>query len=245
MAAQNPVFNEKTLKSLGLEGVREDTRNMSINGSINKTGILLLLTTATSIVSWNLADTELGPMLALGSILVNLVLCLVLVWNKSKAATLAPAYALVEGFALGAISAWADVKYPGVVSNALILTFSVVGIMLGLYSFRIVRVTERLRGVIVAATLAILVTYVVDLVMSMFGSAIPMIHESGIYGIIFSCAVVGVAAMNLLIDFDMIERAVAARAPKYMEWYAGFAVLVTIVWLYIEILRLLGKMNRR
>jgi uncharacterized YccA/Bax inhibitor family protein len=218
---------------------------MTINGSINKTGVLLLLTAATSIVSWNLADSDIGHMLAIGSIIANFVLCLVLVFNRQRAATLAPAYALVEGLALGAISAWADAAYPGVVSNALILTFSCVAIMLALYAWRIVRVTERMRSIIFAATLAIAFTYIIDLVMMAFGGSIHMIHETGIYGIIFSVAVIGVAAMNLLVDFDMIERSVAQKAPKYMEWYAGFAVLVTVVWLYIEILRLLGKLNRR
>jgi uncharacterized YccA/Bax inhibitor family protein len=243
--AHNPVFNVKTLQKLAAESAAADDRAMTINGSINKTGFLLVLMSITSILSWNIAEAGLGMVLLIGSIIANLVLCIVLSMNRQWAPTLAPIYALVEGLAIGAISALFERTRPGIVSNALFLTFSCVGVMLGLYHFRIIRVTERFKTVVIAATLAIALTYVIDIVMTVFGQNIPMIHESGIYGIGFSLVVIGVASMNLLLDFDMVEKAAAQKAPKYMEWYAGFAILVTIVWLYVEILRLLGKMQKR
>jgi uncharacterized YccA/Bax inhibitor family protein len=242
--AQNPVFNAKTLLKLRA-GVSDDVQTMTVNGTINKTGILLVLMSITSVISWNLADSEIGGMLMMGSMIANLALCLVLAFNQRLAPTLAPAYALVEGLFLGALSAMFERSHPGIVSNAMILTFSCLGLMLGLYRFRVVRVTDRFRSVVMAATLAVCFTYVIDLALSFFGHSIPMIHQTGVYGIIFSLVVIGIAAMNLLLDFDMVERATAQHAPKYMEWYAGFAILVTIVWLYIEMLRLLTKISKR
>ena len=243
--AQNPVFNEKTLRKLTDEGVLDEAKTMTINGSINKAGILLVLMTLTSAYSSSIADSEFGLALMVGSVFVNLVLAFVLIFNRQLAPTLAPVYALVEGLSIGAVSAWANRSYPGIVSNAMILTFSCLALMIGLYHYQIVRVTERFRSVLLAATLAITFTYLINLGLMFFGLSIPMIHSSGPYGIAFSVVVVAVAAFNLLLDFDTIERAAAQRAPKYMEWYAGFAVLVTLVWLYLEILRLLGKMSKK
>ena len=136
-------------------------------------------------------------------------------------------------------------RYPGIATNAMILTLSCLVLMLGLYKFKIITVTEKLRSVIMAATLAIGVTYLISMVMGFFGSQIPMIHESSPIGIGFSVIVVGVAAFNLLLDFDMIERAQMQGSPKYMEWYGAFALLVTLVWLYLEMLRLLGKIQKK
>lgn len=243
--ASNPVFNEKTLKNLTLAGVTDESRTMTIHGSVNKASLLMLLMIATSVVGWQIADTELGMMLAIGAIVVNLVLAIVLAFKRQLSPTLAPVYALVEGFAIGAISQWTDRAFPGVALNAMVLTTSCFALMLVLYRTRIIVVTETFKAVVMAATAAIAVTYVINLVMMAFGSSIPMIHETGIYGIGFSVVVVGVAAMNLLLDFDMIEKAAAMKAPKYMEWYAGFALLVTIVWLYLEMLRLLSKLSKK
>ncbi len=243
MAAQNPVFNIKTLRNLALD--TSEVQTMTVHGSINKTSLLLMMMIATSVVGWNIADTELGMFATVGAMIANLVLCLVLVRKQNLAPSLAPAYALVEGIAIGAISAWTDRAYPGVALNALMLTTACVALMLGLYRTRIIVVNERMKSVILSATMAIGVVYIIDLVMMFFGHSMPMIHSGGVYGIIFSVVVVGVAAANLLLDFAMIEQFSAQRAPRYMEWYAGFALLVTIVWLYLEILRLLGKISKR
>lgn len=241
----NPVFNENTLKKFTLAGVQEETRTMTIHGAVNKASLLMLMMIGTSIVSWNIADTALGSTLATVAIVLNLVLAIALAFKRELAPTLAPAYALIEGFALGAISYWMDARFPGVALNAMVLTTGCFALMLVLYRTRIIVVNETFKAVILASTMAIALTYVVNLIMMAFGSQIPMIHETGVYGIGFSVIVVGVAAMNLLLDFDMIEKAAAMRAPKYVEWYAGFALLVTIVWLYLEMLRLLSKLSKK
>lgn len=234
----NPSFNEKLLNRI--DGI-ESTDSMTIEGTINKSGILLLLTIAGAMVGWGSQSFGLAMIL----LLVNLGLAFAINFGPHRAQYLSQVYALSEGFVLGAISAIYNLKYPGVVGNALILTLSVLAIMLGLYRFQIIRVTEKLKSVIVAATMAIAVTYLVSMVMGFFGSGIAMIHEASPAGIGFSLVVVLVAAFNLLLDFDMIETLNARKSPKFMEWYSGFALLVTIVWLYIEILRLLSKLNRK
>lgn len=236
----SPALNEKFMTKLS-SFASDDTSKMTIHGTINKTGILLMLTVLGALIGWNVQS----PILLIGGLIVGLVCSLLIIFGPQRAPSLSPVYALSEGLLLGSISATYSFMYPGIVSNALLLTLSVLGIMLGLYRFRIIRVTEKTRSVIMAATLAIALTYLIEMVMSMFGSGIPMIHQSGTYGIAFSVIVVGVAAFNLLLDFDMIEQAQLRGAPKFMEWYGGFALLLTLVWLYLEILRLLSKMNKK
>jgi uncharacterized YccA/Bax inhibitor family protein len=244
MESSNPVFNPKTLNKIG-DLVREQDQAMTVSGTINKTGFLILLTIASSAFAWTIAETPMAKALSIGALILNVILCLVIVFKKTTAPTLAPAYALIEGFCLGFISFWMNARYPGIAVNGMILTFAVVTIMLSLYHFRIIRVTEKFMAIVMVATLAIGVTYLVDIALSFFSMPIGFIHQGSTAGIIFSLCVVGVAALNLILDFDMIEKSVAARAPKWMEWYAGFAVLITVIWLYIEILRLLSKMNSR
>lgn len=244
MSSTNPVFNEKTLSKIS-EIVREGDQAMTVHGAINKTGILILITILSSCVSWGLAETPMGSMISIVGLVLNLILSFVIVFKKEKSPVLAPVFAVAEGLSLGFISYWTNTRYPGIAVNAMILTFAAVVLMLGLYHYRIIRVTEKFKAVMMAAILSIGVTYIVDLVMMLFGSSIGFIHQSSTFGIVFSVIVVGVAAMSLLLDFDMIEKAAEARAPKWMEWYSGFAVLVTIVWLYLEILRLLSKANSR
>ncbi|MBC7741617.1 MAG: Bax inhibitor-1/YccA family protein [Bdellovibrionaceae bacterium] len=234
----NPALNEKTL--MKLRDVT-DTSKMTISGTINRAGLLILIT----ILGAYLGYGQHSPVIMIGSLIVGIALSLIIIFKPHTSPMLAPAYALVEGVLLGSISAVYSVMYPGIVANALILTLSILVLMLSLYRFKIIRVTDRTRSVIVGATMAIAVTYLVNMVMSFFGTSIPMIHQTGTMGIIFSVVVVGVAAFNLLLDFDMIERAESQGAPKYMEWYGGFALLITLVWLYMEILRLLGKVNRK
>lgn len=234
----NPALNEKTLNKLqDVAGVEK----MTIEGTINKSGILILLTIAGAYYGWTLNN----PLILIGSLIVNLIVALIVIFKPHTAPMLSPVYAVSEGLLLGAISAMYAVKYPGIVTNALMLTMCCLMLMLAFYKFRIIRVTEKLRSVIMVATLAIGVVYMVNLVMGFFGTSVPMIHEASPMGIGFSLVVVGVAAFNLLLDFDMIEQAHLRGAPKYMEWYCGFALLVTIVWLYLEILRLLSKLNKK
>ncbi len=244
MKSNNPVFNDKTLNKV-LTSDLATTGVMTIEGAINKTGILFLLLVASSAVGWSYANSPMGSMLALGGFAVGLVSCLLITFKPTRAATWAPVYAVAEGLIIGSITSWYEMSHPGIAFNAMALTVGCLGLMLFLYRTHLIVATARIRGMIVGATLAIGITYLLDMVMMMFGHPIAMIHEGGTYGIIFSVVVVAVAALNLILDFAMIEESAKRQAPKYMEWYAGFALMVTIVWLYLEILRLLSKVNSR
>ena len=230
----NPALNEKVLKN-AQELVGES--RMSLNGTINKTGFLLVIATLGASLGWGLQSTEV----LIGSLLVALVLSVLIIFKPERAAYLSQIYAFAEGILLGSISYVYSGQYPGIASNAMFLTIGCLFVMMGLYRFKIIQVTERVRSIIVSATLAIAVVYLVQMVMSIFGSTIPMIFESSAVGIGFSLVVVGIAAFNLLLDFDLVDRLNAQGAPKYMEWYCAFSLLLTLVWLYLEILRLLSK----
>ena len=179
------------------------------------------------------------------SFVLALILSMTIIFKKEWAPQLAPVYALSEGVVLGAISAIASASMPGVASNAIALTLGDLGLMLILYRFQILRATPAFQKAVIISTGAIALVYVLDLVMGIFGHGVPMIHESGRVGILFSLFAVGVASMNFILDFDLIEQAAARRAPKYVEWYSAFALMLTLVWLYLEILRLLGKTSRK
>jgi uncharacterized YccA/Bax inhibitor family protein len=157
----------------------------------------------------------------------------------------APLYAVLEGAVLGALSAAYEFRFDGIVLQAVGLTVGVFVVMLVAYATRLVKVTERFRMGVVAATGAVFVVYLVTMVMRLFGADVPFVHDTGLIGILFSLAVVAIAALNLVLDFDYIEQGVARQAPKQLEWYAGFGLLVTIVWLYLELLRLLSKLRSR
>jgi len=234
----NPALNEKLFKRVDAV---VDTSRMSINGSVNKTGILLLIAIAGASVGWSGAS----PVLLVAAFLGTLILSMLIIFGPQRAVYLSQAYAFGEGVLLGTISATYAEMFPGIVFNALALTLGCLGFTLILYRARIVTVTDKFRSVIIVSTLAICMTYIVDMIMGMFGSGMMMIHQGSTVGIIFSGVVVVVAAMNLFLDFDMIEKLNQRGAPKYMEWYCGFALLVTLVWLYLEILRLLSKLNRK
>ena len=240
----SPAFNEKLFNKIQTSDYA-DAGAMTVNGTINKTGILFLLMVATSIVSWNLANTELGIALLVGSLVINLILGFVIIFKKNLAPSLAPVYALVEGFVLGAISARFEATRPGIAMNAMILTFSCLGLMLALYHFKVLRATPRFQKVMTIAMAAIVMTYVCNIIAGLFGHPMAFINQGGTFGIVFSVVVVGVAALNFIMDFDLIETGAAQRAPKFMEWYCAFGVMLTLVWLYLEILRLLSKLSRK
>jgi uncharacterized YccA/Bax inhibitor family protein len=234
----NPVWNEKTVSKIqDAAGAGQ----MTIDGTINKSGLLVLLTIGGAVLGWG----AFSPILLIASVVATLILVFMISRKPERAAYLSQVYAVAEGLILGSISFMYSLRYPGIVSNALMLTLSCLVLMLGLYKFRIIKVTDKLKSIVMGATLAIALTYFVSIILSFFGSSVPMIHESSPVGIGFSILVVGVAAFNLLLDFDFIEQAAAKGAPKYMEWYGGFALLVTLVWLYLEILRLLSKINKK
>lgn len=234
----SPALNDKVWNRIG---AAETTDTMTLEGTINKSGILILLTVIGACVGWNMQS----PVIMIGGTIATLILALFCIFKPQTASYLSQPYALIEGLLLGSISAIYSFKYPGIVTNTLFATIGCFILMLALYRFQIIRVTEKFRTVIVVATGAIALTYVANLIMGFFGTSIPMIHQATPMGIAFSVIVTGVAAFNLMLDFDMIEQAHARKAPKFMEWYCGFALLLTLVWLYIEMLRLMSKLNKK
>jgi uncharacterized YccA/Bax inhibitor family protein len=184
-----------------------------------------------------------APLLLVGFI-GGFVACMVGIFKPTTSPIAAPIYAVLEGLCLGAISQVFELRsYPGIVVNAMMLTFGVLGIMLLLYTTRTIRVTSGLVKGVAAATGAVVLVYVVDIGLSLFGIRMPLLHESGPLGIGISLVIVGIAAFNLLIDFSVVENGVSSGSPRYMEWYCGMALLITLVWLYLELLRLLSKLR--
>ena len=252
----NPALKESTFLDLGSGTVvSRDAGAMTLNGTVNKTGILLLLSVLTAAFAWT-QPVVTGPdgtamvapgvtIYALGGAIGGFILAMVTVFKKTWSPVTAPLYALVEGFFLGAISAVFELKYPGIVFQAVVLTFGTLGALLAAYRSGLIRATENFKLGVVAATGGIALVYLVSMGLRLFGKDIPLIHESGLVGIGFSLFVVVIAALNLVLDFDFIESGVEAGAPKYMEWYGAFGLMVTLVWLYIEFLRLLAKLQSR
>ncbi len=216
---------------------------MTLQGVINKTGLLLLICMATGAYAWTNPALR-GPLVLVG-LIGGLVACLVGIFKPTTSPIAAPLYAAFEGLVLGSISQVIELRYPGIVVNAILLTFGVLGLMLVAYTTRTIVVTDRLFKGVFAATAAVALVYLVDMVLHMFGYRVPFIHESGPIGIGISLVIVGIAAFNLLLDFALIENSVRNGAPRFMEWYCGMALLVTLVWIYLEILRLLSKLRGR
>jgi uncharacterized YccA/Bax inhibitor family protein len=221
---------------------------MTLQGTVNKTGILLLCVVVAAAWTWGLTHSE-TPEAAypwmIGGVLGGLVVALVTVFKKEWSAITSPVYALLEGLALGGISAIFDRKYPGIAIQAVGLTFGTLFAMLLAYKTGVIRATEKFKIGVFAATGGIALLYLVDIVLHFFSRPVSFIHEGTPIGIAFSLFVVVIAALNLVLDFDLIETGVSRGAPKYMEWYGAFGLMVTLIWLYLEILRLLGKARRR
>lgn len=234
----NPALNERVFAKLGEHA---SDQKMSITGTINKTGILLLCLIMGAAVGWLVINSTL----ILVSVVLTLILAVAIIFGPQRAVYLSQAYAFFEGLMLGTISRMYSFLYPGIVSNALMLTVTCLFVMLFLYRSKLIVVTEKFRTIIVTATIAIGATYLVEILLRLFHLNIPYIHEASPIGILFSVGVVVVAAFNLLIDFQNIEMAAHQQMPKYMEWYCAFGLLVTLVWLYLEILRLLGKISKK
>ncbi|TXI44146.1 MAG: Bax inhibitor-1/YccA family protein [Lysobacter sp.] len=252
MRSGNPVLKESTFLDIGSGAVvTRDGQSMTLNGTVNKTGFLLLLSVLTAAFAWSKTMTETGEvapgaMVYLwGGAIGGLVLSLVTVFKKSWSPVTAPLYALVEGFFLGSISAIYNARFEGIVLQAVMLTFGIMFALLFAYRSGLIKATENFKLGVAAATGGICLIYLATLALGLFGIQIPYIHESGLIGIGFSLFVVVIASLNLVLDFDFIESGVAAGAPKYMEWYGAFGLMVTLVWLYLELLRLLAKLQSR
>lgn len=264
MRSGNPVLKESVFKGVSFQGGGASASAvieapMTIQGVMAKTALLLLAVTAAASFTFQkaIASGAFPAVWVIGGAIGALILTFVISFKPKLAPMLAMPHALLEGLFLGGISAMYELSSRGpdggpvpglagsIVLQAVILTFAVAFAMLGLYAFRVIRVTDKLRSIVIAATGGIALFYVIAMVLRMFGVEVPLIHSSGTMGIAFSVFVVGLAAFNLLLDFDIIESGAKSGAPKWMEWFGGFALIVTLVWLYIEILRLLSKLQSR
>lgn len=238
----NPILNENyAAQERVLQG-----EPMTVNGTIQITAFLGLLLVASAAFCWSrftLGYTDKGMMLTAGGAIVGFILALVIAFTRVK--YLIPVYAACEGLFLGGISASFEASYPGIVSQAVAGTFAALFSMLILYRAKLIQCTDKFRSVIFIATCSIAVLYLINFIGHFFHYAVPVINSSSNFGIAFSIVVVIIAALNLIIDFDFIERGARNMLPKDMEWYGAFGLMVTIVWLYLEILRLLAKLQDR
>ncbi len=250
MQSGNPALNKNTFLDAASGAVfTRDDAAMTINGTVNKTGLLLILVLVGAMVSWSrFAGPQSLPAmmpLVLGGAVGGLVLALLTVFKKTWAPITAPLYAVAEGLFIGALSAIFEMRYPGIVMQAVGLTFGTMAAMLLAYRSGLIRATEKFKLGIVAATGGIFLLYLANFAMGFFGHSIGFINAGSGVGIAFSAVVVVIAALNLILDFDLIETGAQSGAPKYMEWYGAFALVVTLVWLYLELLRLLSKLQSR
>lgn len=246
MRTANPALNDDTFKSAQAWARRAEP--MSLDGTVNKCFVLVGLVFAAAAWTWNRSFTEgagaVLPWMGIG-IVGGLIVAVVTIFKKEWAGVTGPTYAVLEGLALGAISASFEAEYPGIAVQSVALTFGTLFCLLVAYKSGAIRPSENFKLGIAAATGAIFVVYLIDMGLGLFGVRMPYLHEAGLIGIGISLFIVVVAALNLVLDFDFIEKGVAEQAPKHMEWYAAFGLLVTLVWLYLEILRLLAKLNSR
>lgn len=242
----NPVISEKSFEKV----FRSEGDVMTVRGTVNKFGLMFIMVLGAASFTWSLFYKGVNVMPWMwGSMIGGLILALIITFKKTWAPYLALGYALMEGLFLGAISAFFDYafreSYPGIIMQAVLLTFGTAGAMYTFYHFGIIRATNTFKKVVITATAGIAVFYLISMVLRMFGIQMPYLHDNGIIGIGISVFIVAIAALNLILDFDMIEQGAAHGAPKYFEWYSAFGLLVTIVWLYLEILRLLSKLASR
>jgi uncharacterized YccA/Bax inhibitor family protein len=244
MTSSNPAFAGDVFSHFDWAAGR--TTTMTIAGTVGKTALLLAILTATAGWTWTQAGNHtLNPMILMGAAIGGMIVAFITIFKPTVAPFTAPIYAALEGAFLGAISNYVEQRYPGIAVQAVALTCGTMATMLFLYATRIIRVTQRLAMGIVAATAAICLVYVVSFILSMFHVPVPFLDSASPLSIGFSLFVVGLAAFNLLLDFDFIERGAASGAPRVMEWYGAFGLIVTLVWLYLEILRLLSKLADR
>ena len=239
MRSGNPALSAKTFKN----AVSTGTEKMTIGGTVNKTAMSLLLLMATASYTW----TNPSPALMMFGLFGGLIMAITTIFKKTWAPYTVSGYALLKGLALGGISRFFEMQYPGIVSQAVFLTFGILAALLLAYKSGLIKPTENFKLGVVSATGGIFFLYLISWIMSMFGSGLSIMNpsNSSMFSIGFSIFVVIIASLNLVLDFDFIEEGAEMGAPKYMEWYGAFGLLVTLIWLYLEILRLLAKLQSR
>lgn len=246
MRTSNPALNDRTFAQFGYVQTAEA---MTVQGTVNKAALLLVCVLLTTAWTWHLFFLTSNPASVapwmIGGAIGGFVLAIVTVFKQRWASVTSPIYALLEGLFVGGISALAESQYPGIVIQAVGLTFGTCLAMLMAYTSGLVKATENFKMGVVAATGGIALVYLATIILGLFGVRMPYIHGNGLFGIGFSVFVVIIAALNLVLDFDFIDNGARQGAPKYMEWYAAFGLMVTLIWLYIEVLRLLVKLRSR
>jgi uncharacterized YccA/Bax inhibitor family protein len=249
MQSTNPVFAGNPYARAGYADdalLAGRSTTMTVQGTIVKTFVLFAILLSTAAWTWNQVDQrQLSGGLLMGALIVGFVVSMITIFTPKISMYTAPVYAAAEGVFLGAISNIFEQRYPGIAAQAISLTMATMFTMLILYLTGLVKVTDRLITGIVAATGAVALVYIVAMLMSVFGHPVSFINQPTKLGIGFSLVVVGIAAFNLLLDFEFISRGARSGAPKYMEWYTAFGLMVTLVWLYLEIIRLLSKLKDR
>lgn len=243
----NPALGENTFTRA--PHTVDESQRMTINGTVNKTAFLLLLILGAGALSWNWVmrsgNVDMLRALLIGNFIVSVGIAVALIYKKEWAPYLAPVYAIVNGLALGGLSAIYNAAFDGIVAQALLLTLAILGALLLIYRAGLIKATENFKLIVASATAGIAIFYLISFGLSMFGVSVPLIHSNSGFGILFSLGVVVIASLNLVMDFDFIEQGEAQGAPKFMEWYGAFGLMVTLIWLYIEILRLLAKLQSR
>lgn len=236
----NPALHAESFRK-HLTSLKEET--MSINGTVHKTGLSLFLLMLSATYTW--ANPNLTSIVLIPALIIGLVLAFITIFKPVYGYITVPLYSIAQGLMLGGISWVFEAKYPGIVVQAVFLTFGTLASLLLAYLSGLIKATENFKLGVIAATGGIAVVYLINMLMSFFGSGISIIHNNSLMGIAFSGFVVIIAALNLVLDFDFIEEGSEIGAPKYMEWYGAFGLMVTLIWLYLEILRLLAKMSNR
>ncbi|MCT4614368.1 MAG: Bax inhibitor-1/YccA family protein [Marinifilaceae bacterium] len=249
--SSNPVLNNKIFNRVGFN---TSSNQMSLNGTLNKIAISLVLVIVAAFYSWNLAISSVQveggfsgnlPILSIGSAIIGFILALIISFKPHISPILVPFYAIAEGIFLGIISAFAETMYPGIVFKAVVLTFTTMFTMLFLYRTGMIKVTQKFKSIIASAIGGIFLLYIGSWIMGMFGLNTSLIHGNNLFSIGLSLVIVVIAALSLAVDFQFIDDAVKNDSPKFMEWYGAFGLLVTLIWLYIEILKLLMKLASR
>ena len=250
MNSNNPFFKTKSFKEnneVTHDAVVIDyNQTMTVSGTMNKSFLMLILLIASAAITWIMTFNGQNPIVfSIGGAIVGFVLVLIATFKPHLSGYLAPGYAIFEGLFIGGISAIFEAMHPGIVIQAVSCTFVTFMVCLGLYKYEIVKVTERFKSVVLAATLAIATYYLISWLLSMFTSFQPVHYGNSWMSIGISVFVIVIAALNLFLDFDQIEKGAQQKMPKYMEWYGAMGLMITLVWLYIEFLRLLSKISSR